>query len=712
MHEERSQSYSKARHGLVFLDLRSASEIESAIIGLRMIDLCGWYPRLLGRGRIHDYDLLTLVGLEDDSDRDGDLTVGMLRTAFSQRRRMLELKTLRRPDALDRNIAKVGNFLRLDATARKVLRLAVITTRNSRFNDLFRYALKDPNDLPRCIAELTGCSLRKVQGALDETSILRQSSFLVGGGWDDAVNSSLLTVDSDALAVLQRPRFDESTFLRRLVRKSPAPLLGMDDFDYVAEKDLIERYLRHCLSRRQHGANILLHGAPGTGKTEFVRAIGAAIGAELSEVPNENREGEAISGTRRFGAYRACQNLLGHRRRQLLLFDEVEDVFGSVASNDDAIAAFNQRRSRDPDSLRKSWINETLESNRVPSIWVCNQIGMLDDAYLRRFDMVVKFGMPCRSVRRRVIGRYFAPGQISPACAERLATVESLSPARVERAARVVRALRSGNLARRDREVERIVKGTLQISGKLFKTGDAIPEYYDPTFLNADLDISQIASGLKRNSNARLCFYGVPGTGKTAFAHHLARELDRPLLMRRGSDLLGMYVGETEKHIRRAFEQAAQDGAVLLIDEADSFLRDRSGATRSWEVTQVNELLTQMEAFDGIFVASTNLIDTLDDASLRRFDFKIRFDALTREQRRGMLRRICESNGDTSAQFDAAAASIDALINLTPGDFSNVLRQLDVTGQPRSAAAIVTLLAAEAGMKRNARQRPIGFVTA
>lgn len=65
------------------------------------------------------------------------------------------------------------------------------------------------------------------------------------------------------------------------------------------------------------------------------------------------------------------------------------------------------------------------------------------------------------------------------------------------------------------------------------------------------------------------------------------------------------------------------DDSVLLLDEADSFLRDRTSAQRSWEVTQVNELLTQMERFEGLFICSNNLIDRLDSASIRRFDFKI-----------------------------------------------------------------------------------------
>jgi SpoVK/Ycf46/Vps4 family AAA+-type ATPase len=91
-------------------------------------------------------------------------------------------------------------------------------------------------------------------------------------------------------------------------------------------------------------------------------------------------------------------------------------------------------------------------------------------------------------------------------------------------------------------------------------------------------------------------------------------------------------LGETEQNLARMFQDAAADNVVLLLDEADSFLQDRRGAERSWEVSQVNEMLTQMETFQGVFVASTNLMESLDQASLRRFDIKVKFDFLGRDQ--------------------------------------------------------------------------------
>ena len=93
-----------------------------------------------------------------------------------------------------------------------------------------------------------------------------------------------------------------------------------------------------------------------------------------------------------------------------------------------------------------------------------------------------------------------------------------------------------------------------------------------------------------------------------------------------------MWVGGSEKNIAKAFKDAVDDKALLLIDEVDSFLQNRQGASRSWEVTSVNEMLTQMEQFPGIFIASTNMMHGLDQAALRRFDLKVRFDYLLPEQ--------------------------------------------------------------------------------
>ena len=94
------------------------------------------------------------------------------------------------------------------------------------------------------------------------------------------------------------------------------------------------------------------------------------------------------------------------------------------------------------------------------------------------------------------------------------------------------------------------------------------------------------ANGELEGGCATMLFYGPPGTGKTALARHIAYELDRECIVQRGSDLLNCYVGNTEKNIAEVFRKAEDKGAVLVIDEADTFLFRRDMAVHSWEVSR------------------------------------------------------------------------------------------------------------------------------
>ena len=690
---------------LVPVDLPSRLALEGAVCALRMIEGEGWHARLLRRNRLREDDALMALGLESDPTCGCTIGAGKLREILTLQRRRLERKLRCVPDSLSRNIQKLGAILKLNSAECTILRFSVIATNTKNFSDLFQVLLTSRLDLMRAVRSATGLRRSEVAAAMANNRTLRRTGFYEN--WQESFNSNPLELKDAVVDALLARELDEERFLRRLVRAAPPSALSLADFAHLPDLALLKRYLGDATTRRRKGVNILLYGAPGTGKTEFVRVLGPALGLSLYEVPNEDADGDPISGRGRFGAYSVCQNLLASRRNQLLMFDEVEDVFGSGHIFPGSMFGFG--RARDPDQLRKSWVNETLEKNPVPAVWVCNSIDAIDPAFVRRFDLIVEFTSPTRSVRRRVINRYFREGEISAECADRLATISDLPPAHVERAARVVRSLRARSTTRRDAEVQRVIASSMKAMGhRKVIPAPTLPEHYDPAFLNTDCDLSEIAAGLKTTSGARLCLYGPPGTGKTAFAHHLGRVIDRPVVVKRGSDLLSMWVGGTEELIAKSFREAESENAILVIDEADGFLRDRTGARQSWEVTQVNELLTQMEAFEGIFIASTNLVDTLDVASLRRFDFKVRFNSLTRSQRQAMLRRICGERVDGISEALDVIARIDGI---TPGDFANVLRQLRVTGASANPPKIVALLAAEAKMKPDSR-KSIGFVAA
>jgi transitional endoplasmic reticulum ATPase len=200
---------------------------------------------------------------------------------------------------------------------------------------------------------------------------------------------------------------------------------------------------------------------------------------------------------------------------------------------------------------------------------------------------------------------------------------------------------------------------------------------YDPSLLHCDADVASLTRGLQQSQSGRLCLYGPSGTGKSAYARYLAAQLDRPLLVTYGADLLDKYVGESEKHVARAFANATTQRAVLLIDEVDGLLQDRRHACTRWERTLVNELLTQIESFDGVLVVTTNQMSELDQAALRRFDIKLRFDFMSSDAASHLLARWCERLNivDHNKTNEDLLSRLRRLRCLTPGDFALVARQ-------------------------------------
>lgn len=479
------------------------------------------------------------------------------------------------------------------------------------------------------------------------------------------------------------------------------PLNHFDHFG--ADIESLKLYLSNVVRQKTPGVNILFYGDPGTGKTELTKALAQDLGLSLFEVTYKGDDGEVLKGHDRLKAFNFCQRILEKGTGNLIMFDEIEDVFSSGSSLLDLFGLNSSKQ------LGKAWINRVMETNPVPSIWITND-AEIDPAYLRRFDYSVRFPKPPKAVRLRMARHHFGALSSNGAWLEEMASHEEISPAQLKTAAKVARV--AGQTVAQRREIAaRTLKCSMRLLGQTHRAQKPpITTGYDLSLLNADRDLLQLSSGLKRLQAASLCFYGPPGTGKSELGRFLADEVGKPLLLKRASDIMSKWVGETEKQIANMFDEARESDAVLLLDEADSYLRDRRGANNPWEVTQVNELLTQMEAFDGIFICTTNLMENLDQASLRRFAFKIKLDYLTPPQRGRMFVQEYVRIGGSESEAQACSNRVMQLERLTPGDFANVARQLRFHSTQPSASDFLELLAQETRQKQGNHR--MGFVTA
>lgn len=612
--------------------------------------------------------------------------------------------TLPKHTQLAKNIKWLGKIVGLNQTEQSILHLQVIASRHLMLRvclDNLGQAV-DLLSASNIFARLLHIDVEEIEKALKPNGrLIRAGLISIPVKLDEFMNKiCLLPGLADNLFTRQD---DPYALFRDNFTPASTAKLTTDDYPHLKEDiALLKTYLGDALEQNREGVNVLIYGTPGSGKTEFVKMLAQEIGHPLFEIATEDSDGHPIRRANRFRSFRLSQHILARNTRQpIVLFDEVEDVF--------RIGEDEEEKESGNTSGMKGWINKLLEGNHVPSFWLSNNLRCLDNAFIRRFDYVIELNTPPRSVRNKILNRYLDGIQVSAAWKSSMAEHEFLNPAVVERAAKVIEIAKNRQPElHSEKALDRILGNTLEALG-LPRTPKNIAQCvtdYRLDILNTDCNITDVCVGLQEHGEGRLCLYGAPGTGKTAFGRYLAEKLDRPLMVRRASDILSPYVGVAEQNMAKMFRIASQENAILLLDEADSFLRDRNGATRSWEVSEVNEMLTQMESFTGIFIASTNLMESLDAAALRRFDMKVKFDYLKPEQAWHLFL-------DTATKFnieptDIDHAALDKLNLLTPGDFANVVRQSRLR-KIQSAEDLMARLSAECKVKPDGRKNAIGF---
>lgn len=631
---------------------------------------------------------------------------------------------------VEKNIDALANLLQLNRAERALLLYGTLARYQRDLRSiLVEFKVNNAPEAYAAIADVAGVKASEVGEALRAGSRLERIGMVENLISEHNITdlADLMKVSEKLPPVLMREYRSESELMAVFTRPAARSALSPTDFDYVADDvRLLVGLLREAVARKEPGVNVLLYGPPGTGKTELARVVAQAAGLELFEVEYADRDGNALSGRDRYRSLQIAQVFLKGTAHSALLFDEVEDVFPPISSEAAQFMARAEQVSA-PHSHSvsgKAWVNQILESNAVPTLWVTNRIEQIDPAFRRRFAYHLELKSPPPGAREQLVRKTLEGAAVSDALVGRLTARKGLTPAQIRTAVRFAglaaapakapgrrkAALAAAPLL--DDLIERQLRNADQALGR---QPDAVfrpsPTQYSLDMLNVEsrYAVPRILAAIKARGHGTLCFHGAPGTGKTALAEHLAKELDRPLMIRRASDLVSKFVGETEQQMAAMFREAEAEKAVLLLDEADSFLQDRRHAQRTYEVTEVNEMLQGMERHNGIFICTTNLMDSIDQAALRRFTFKIRFKPLSREQRERMF--VVEAlGGDDAALTDALRSRLAPLEQLCPGDFAAVKRQVEILAEALAPDEFLAQLEAEHRIKPEVREsRTIGF---
>lgn len=493
---------------------------------------------------------------------------------------------------------------------------------------------------------------------------------------DKLISCGLLEMEYDGDIILGEKgaqlfsqRFKTVTDLKKIILgEHLVPTLQWKNFKHLGDKEFCAKLLKSGVSSKYKGINILLYGEPGTGKTEFAKTLCHKAKVELYAI------GEKIDDKKRLECLNMAQNTLHKSDKVCFLIDEADDLMDE----------------------KKIHINRILENNTTPCIWIVNSIRYWDKAYLRRFTYAMDFKKPSLETRTEIVKNSLKQYniKIDNKKAEELAKEYNLTPSFIATAAKSAKIVKGG-IKEVCQNLDALEKAYNNGADKPKKTekkkDEKKPLDFNVLLLNTDTDLGRLAEQIKelKKTKFSLCLYGASGTGKSAYAEYLAEQLKMSVVKKRCSDLLSMWHGETEQNIAKAFSEAKDKRALLIFDEADSFLYNREGSSHGWELAKVNEMLTQMEKHEYPVVCTTNLMDNMDKASLRRFTFKVEYKYMTPEQNNLAFEHF----------FKMKDVDLSHITTLTPGDFVVVKEKAEIMGYMDNKDELIKMLEMEQRQK-------------
>lgn len=447
------------------------------------------------------------------------------------------------------------------------------------------------------------------------------------------------------------------------------------------------------------GIGVMLYGTPGSGKSSFTASLAAELGKDLYFIAQNDDDNRRLSysSSFRYAALAVAQKQLDPEK-SILVLDECDKMVENSSFGGGLMNLFGINVGGSRDGETKGQLNFVMDNNRHTVIWICNsKQEAIDPSSRRRFDYSVFFDNLSSTARtyiwRNALKFYNCEGKLSDIFIEKVSKRYPVNPGGISLAVKNASAICKHN---KDGDFEAETLTFLKAHCSLLGIQEVPENLLEPS-RDYSLDGLNIRSGIKLprlieacknylktadniaenrdNPQLNILIFGAPGSGKTEFCKYLAHKLNKKLCIKNASDLLNQYVGGTEQRIASAFAEAELNKEILFIDEGDSLLGSRDGAVRSWEVSQVNTLLTQMEKFRGIFIVSTNLIQRLDQAALRRFSFRLHFDYLLNEGKEIFFDTYFTKPLKMKKLTAEEKKKLFAVEQLTPSDFRNVRQQ-------------------------------------
>lgn len=604
------------------------------------------------------------------------------------------------PDRLERNLTELCEIIGLDMLEREILGLAVLLRTDGLLEQVAgKLETTGRSIIFHRIGVLLNADSEAIRERLSLGGLLVRCGLLEPSECSFSWCSFLHMPQSELAAALRYSSGPAVSLFSDAFRRAPMPALCLSDYDHLAgDLRIAMAYMRYAIKQRKTGVNVLIYGPPGTGKSEFPRMLATELKATLYEIACNDKRGDPVDRKGRLGALRLAMTILD-ASDNLLMFDEVEDVFNF---------GFFGGIGKD---FHKGWINRMLEENPLPCFWVTNDISELDQAFIRRFDLILEFNNPPPEKRERII-KSCGKGVLEDEFIQRMANHDRLTPAVIDRASRIADDI-AGQAGAPDRQtiMSRLVGATLKAqrhppieanAGAFAGSGASNPT-------NADYDLDALILKLRVGHGALICFAGPPGTGKNASVRLVARQLNKPLVTRNVSEIMYVSVAETRNGVNGLFDCANKTDAVLVLEDNDNLLQDAGGG-EPFSVLAINrqELRDRLASYRGILIVLTNRIGEGDAHSSDWFDLVIRFSFLNPEQ-------VLESFAIAARELDVAPnlskhqEMLSGMGALTPKDFEMVRRQALFKPIANSTELAEALLS-RSRTKSTSRSGSIGFV--